>query len=84
MAKTAGPNIVLDNGTSWPNPDKLYGVEWTLRYGTPSKEELLIAASTLVAYRALVNSNAAAREEYVREMRSALPDTELRDARDAR
>lgn len=44
------------NGTVWPVPDssKDPGLEWTLRYGTPTKEDLLMAASVVAAYCALI------------------------------
>jgi hypothetical protein len=42
--------------TSWPNPltEHSTGVEFRLCYGTPSREDLLRAASEMAAYRELV------------------------------
>lgn len=45
--------IRRDDGTVWPNPDDPAEVQWRLRYGTPSKEDLLWAASAASAYREL-------------------------------
>lgn len=45
--------------TRWPfdvdDPD-LDGVEWQLRYGTPTKSDLLAAASVMQAYAFLATS----------------------------
>lgn len=42
--------------TVWPNPltEQAAEVEWQLRYGTPTRQDLLRAASEMAAYRALV------------------------------
>jgi hypothetical protein len=45
--------IRRDDGTVWPDPDDPGEVSWRLRYGTPSKEDLLWAASVVSAYREL-------------------------------
>jgi len=37
----------------WPNPKDENGIQWKLRYGQPTKEDLLVAASFLSAYKAL-------------------------------
>ncbi len=38
---------------TWPNPFCFEDVEWQLRYGDPTREMLLCAASVLSAYRQL-------------------------------
>jgi hypothetical protein len=45
--------------TSWPMPgadetDGADSLEWTLRYGEPTRSDLLAAADRLRAYRALI------------------------------
>lgn len=42
--------------TVWPNPlsPQSTELEWTLRYGQPTRQDLLRAASEMAAYRALV------------------------------
>jgi hypothetical protein len=49
-----GSYVRLPNGTTWPNPVDPAEVEWRLRYGTPTRSDILVAASTMAAYRALV------------------------------
>lgn len=41
------------DGTTWPRPEDPQDVEWQLRYGAPTRADLLIAASYIRAYRAL-------------------------------
>jgi hypothetical protein len=38
----------LEDGTIWPV--NVGGIEWTLRYGEPTRGDLLIAASVLSVY----------------------------------
>lgn len=41
----------------WPKPDKgMDDLDWKLRYGNPSREELLAAASIVSAYSSLISS----------------------------
>lgn len=42
-----------DEGCTWPNPLDPSEIEWKLRYGTPTRAELLQAASFLSAYKHL-------------------------------
>ena len=46
-------HLRLDDGTTWPNPLDPGDVEWTLRYGAPTRAQMLHAASVLAAYRRL-------------------------------
>jgi hypothetical protein len=45
--------VTLDDGTVWPV--NVENIEWQLRYGTPSRSDLLIAASVLNAYTAMTD-----------------------------
>lgn len=49
---------LLEEGTVWPIPegylDEDHSLEWKMRYATLSKKELLVAASYLAAYGALI------------------------------
>lgn len=39
----------------FPDPHKVGDICWTLTYGKPSKKDLLVAASVISAYRALIS-----------------------------
>lgn len=63
---TVGPEM------AWPSiGQRLQDAEWTLRYGDPTREDILFAASILNAYHALVLKTAKDRAEIVRELRAA-------------
>lgn len=51
---TAAQPFLRVEGTTWPNPSDPGEVEWRLRYGTPTREDLLVAASFMHAYQYLV------------------------------
>jgi hypothetical protein len=58
------------NGMCWPVPGQDLGLlSYTLTYGTPTKEELLVCASVINAYTGLVNMTATRRTDIVRELR---------------
>jgi hypothetical protein len=46
-------------------------VQWRLRYGTPSREDILFAASVMSAYASLIIATEAHRREVVAEIRAA-------------
>ena len=48
--------VAPEPDTVYPNPlsPQSADLEWTLRYGTPTQQDLLRAASEMAAYRALV------------------------------
>jgi len=62
------PRHVSWNGMVWPRylEHEDDSVQWRLRYGIPSKEDLLYAASVMAAYTALVDSTDKKRREVVR------------------
>lgn len=54
----------------WPTAgDANAELEWVLRYGTPTKEQLLCAASVLAAYRQMVSDTVEKRQKIVRILR---------------
>jgi hypothetical protein len=84
-AKHIGDNIVnFDDGTAWPLPENDEGdryhdrVAWRLRYGQPSKSDLLVAADVMAAYEALIYQTQKRRNEIASAIRAA---TKMRDAR---
>ena len=44
-----GHYVSLDNGTTWPV--NVGDIEWRLRHGTPTRSDLLVAASVLGIYQ---------------------------------
>lgn len=61
-----GRNLFFDN-MSWPVPDN---IEWTLRYGKPTQEDLMFAASIVSAYCALVSKTKKGRESVIKVLKS--------------
>lgn len=58
---------------TWPLPEvEEDGVEWRLRYGTPTREDLLVAASYMHAYSSLVCSTQKERNKVVACLRFLL------------
>jgi len=71
--------IKISDGSSWPRPDieadEGCGLAWRLTYTTPTRQELLAAASVISAYEHLVlGSNRAKRDLVCRDIRAALRD----------
>ena len=67
-----GSYLRLDDRTVWPNPADPNEVQWRLRYGTPSKADLLVAASMMAAYRELAGQTYKRRSQVVSLLRAAL------------
>jgi hypothetical protein len=71
------PISVHFDGMSWPraiiDDDDGCTLEWRLRYGAnpPSREDVLMAATYIAAYRALVWKTTRQRDVVVRELRNA-------------
>lgn len=57
------------DGMTWPNPLDPNEVESVLRYGTPTREQILTAASFMAAYRALVYETQEKRNQKCRKIR---------------
>jgi propanediol dehydratase small subunit len=59
---------------TWPLPgDRMREVEHALRYGTPTREELLAAASVMQAYAQMVHDPRTKREHVIRTLREVAP-----------
>jgi hypothetical protein len=71
-----GPTYVAFDGMTWPNPADPLEVEWSLRYGAPSREQMLVAASVVAAYRQLVEDPQRIRNGKVATLRQALAAAE--------
>lgn len=58
---------------NWPLPGTHTdpALEWKLRYGTPSRSDLLVAASIVAAYEELIDCPETKRRYVVRELRKA-------------
>jgi len=63
----------FDNMT-WPHPHDPLEVEWSLRYGTPSREQMRTAASIIAAYRELVDEPVRRRNEKIAGLRRAIQE----------
>ena len=66
-------------GMTWPNPDDPDEVLHTLVYGSPSRAEVMYAASVIHAYGHLVAMPQRERNERVRQLRTALTTTPAHD-----
>lgn len=70
-----GKTWVRTNETTWRRPDREHeageSIEWYLRYGKPTREQLLQAASFIACYNALVYSTARKRQRVIRAIRMA-------------
>jgi hypothetical protein len=65
------------DGMAWPMPvdDPEHTLEWSLRYSTPTRTELLRAASIVAAYRELIECTEAKRRSVVRKIRRAVNES---------
>ncbi len=58
------------DGMCWPIPGTAMGdLEWTLRYGQPTRSQMLMAASVVSAYAQMVGDPEAKRRKVIRELR---------------
>lgn len=56
----------------WPCPGTRMGdVNWTLRYGTPTKRDLLYAASIIEAYAQMIGDPEKKRRGVIKQLRTA-------------
>jgi hypothetical protein len=63
---------LLFDEMSWPNPQATGDLEWDLRYGQPTKNDLLMAASVVSAYRALFEKPTSRSSEIIRTIKRML------------
>jgi|SRR6185369_8665962 len=66
------PAYLHFDGMAWPNPIDPLDVEWSLRYGTPTREQLNVAASMIAAYKQLVEDPKTRRDAKVAGIRRVL------------
>lgn len=69
--------VMVTDGSSWPTPDlatgETFGLGWVLRYGEPTRTDLLKAAAIIDAYGYLVAESTREKRDLVcREVRAAL------------
>jgi hypothetical protein len=57
------------DGMCWPNPDDPNETQWRLRYGTPTRADLLFAAHVMCAYGQLVEDSQQVRNAKVAGLR---------------
>lgn len=67
-----GRYIRLAEGATWPLP--VGPAEWTLRYGTPSREDILHAASCMNAFNALAALPREEQRKVSRAIRAGVQD----------
>ena len=72
MTGAARPSwLVLPEGRTFPDPADPNEVQWRLRYGTPTREDMMAAASVMSAYAALVYMPGRVRDGVIRDLRKA-------------
>lgn len=63
-------NFVRFDGMTWPRTDTEVG--WTLRYGNPTRSDILLAAEIVAAYEHLVVMTQRERDRRVSSIRAAI------------
>lgn len=66
-----GGDFVHIGDMVWPNPYDPNAVQWRLRYGEPTRSDLLVAASYVAAYRQLIDLPIRVRNRRVAAIRAA-------------
>lgn len=65
-------SFVSFEGMTWELPGEYMSeVEYALRWGTPTKQQLLYAASVIAAYRQMIADPEPKRRKVIRALRSA-------------
>lgn len=62
----------LSGGRVFPDPSDPREVQWRLRYGEPTRDDLMEAAAFMAAYQALCYQPLTASREVLREIRGQL------------
>lgn len=57
------------NEMTWPDPHTVGEIEWILRYGEPTKSNLMVAASIVGGYKDLIFKPQKARDKIIKELR---------------
>jgi hypothetical protein len=70
----------FDDRTTWPDPADPAEIGYRLRYGEPSKSDLIVAASFVAAYRDLILSDSRTARERATRMRQLRETSEARRA----
>lgn len=65
-------SFLVFEGMTWPNPTDPADVQWRLRYGQPSKADLLVAASFMHAYAHLIDLPQRERNQRVNQIRASV------------
>jgi len=66
----ASDSYLCFEGMTWPNPTDPNDVQWRLRYGTPRRRDILVAASFMHAYAHLIDLPQRERNERVSQIRA--------------
>ena len=74
MTENPSPYLQCGDEGTWPNPHDPTEVQWRLRYGEPTREDLMVAASVMGAYGHLIGATRVVREAKVRAIRAAAAD----------
>ena len=64
------------DGMTWPNPSDPNESQWRIRYGQPSREDLMFAASVMHAYAHLISLPQRERNERIRQIRGRITPPE--------
>ena len=68
--KKVGRYYATFDDMCWPIPcNNLSGLEWRLRYSTPTKSDLLVAASVVSAYQGLIEKPGKFRDQVISKIR---------------
>lgn len=62
-------HIRIDDEMTWPLPNG--DLEWRLRYGKPTRQDILVAASIIHSYGSLVKHPIKRRDYIVRHLKEA-------------
>lgn len=58
------------DGMCWPAPSEKMGeISWRATHGTPTRTDLLVAASVMNAYQELIGMSAKRRDKIIKELR---------------
>lgn len=75
VVEVGGRTHLHFDGMAWPNPTDPTEVQWRLRYGKPTRSDLLLAASHMSAYTQLVYDPQRIRNEKIASLRKLAANT---------